>query len=259
MGRSYSDKDLKILWGAHAMCSHPRCRVWLIVPATDADPQAVIGKICHIVAHSNDGPRADPSFPEDRREDPENLILLCGTHHDMVDVQDNSHTIAELHQWKRDHEAWVRTTLSDAVLALTFAELEQMAAGLASSPPSADQSLAPPTPPLRKMQHNLLTSQVAQYYQIGQLRFADIETYLANTQDWDDSFADRLIGGFQTHYDLLWDRGLRGDDLYLSLADWASGGPLATFPRTAAGVSILSFLFHTCDIFERALDLDPAV
>jgi hypothetical protein len=231
----------------------------LVLPATTKDPERVIGKICHIVASSDDGPRGDPMFPQDRRDEPDNLILLCGVHHDMIDVHPNTHTVADVRRWKQEHEDWVQSTLSDAVIALTFDELEHVAASLTSNAPTTAESLVPPTPPAPKMRHNNLTAQIASYYQIGQLRFADIETYIANTHDWDDTFSDRLVAGFRLHYDTLWERGLRGDALYVELAEWASGGRLADFPRTAAGIAVLSYLFHTCDVFEREPEDDLAV
>jgi hypothetical protein len=256
MGRSYGDKDLKILWGAHAMCAFPGCRAWLIVPATADDPAQVIGKICHIVAHSDDGPRGDRDFPQEDREKPDNLILLCGTHHDMVDVQ--PFTSDDLRRWKREHEDWVAATLSDAVVAITFNELEAVAANLITHPPAGSADLTLPTPPARKMRHNALTAAVAQYYTVGQLRFVDIERFIADASGWDSDFGDRLRAGFRAQYDLFWDRGQRGDDLYVSLPDWASGGAMAGFPRQAAGVAILSYLFHVCDVFEPAPGDDSA-
>jgi hypothetical protein len=224
VGRSYTDKDLKIMWGVHA---------------TPDSPQAVIGKICHIVAHSDIGPRGDPGYPPEKREDPENLILMCGTHHDVIDVQPNDYTTADLRRWKRERDEWFETRLSDAVVALTFAELDQVTTGLISTPPGAEGSLNPPTPPQRKMRHNGLSPQIAQFYQVGQLRFGDIEAYIAQAHDWNSEFGERLTAGFREQYATLWDRGLRGDDLYVGLAD---------------GVAIVSYLFHTCDVFEREPD-----
>jgi hypothetical protein len=49
------------------------------------EAKGVIGKIAHIVADSDDGPRADRQMSEDARRREPNLILLCGTHHDIVD------------------------------------------------------------------------------------------------------------------------------------------------------------------------------
>jgi hypothetical protein len=100
------------------------------------------------------------------------------------------------------------------------------------------------------MRHNDLTVAVAHYYTVGQLRFLDIEAFIATATGWDLDFGERLKAGFRAQYDALWQRGARGDDLYIALASWATGGSLASFPRQAAGVAILSYLFHVCDVFE---------
>jgi hypothetical protein len=250
MGRNYSAADLKILWGANTICSHPECHKKLVASATEEDEARSIGKICHIIASSDDGPRADPNFPPERRDDPDNLILLCGTHHDEVDVQPNTYSAAELREWKESHERWVDDTLSDAVVAVTFAELEEVAKNLIATPPTAIDDLSPPTPPLRKMQHNGLTAAVASHFQIGQLRFHDVESFINDQTGWDVEFGERLKAGFVGQYNALWDRGLRGDDLYISLAEWSAGGARAPLERQAAGAAILSYLFHICDVFE---------
>jgi len=90
--------------------------------------------------------------------------------------------------------------------------------------------------------------EMERFSSVGLLAGVD-EVFFAH--EWNDEFAERLVAGFRAQYDELWHRGLRGDDLYIALADWASGGPLAPFPRKAAGVAIISYLFHTCDVFER--------
>ena len=74
----------------------------------NADPERVIGKISHIVAHSDHGPRADLTVPASERDQPDNLILLCGTHHDMVMFKPNTYTSDDLRMWKADHHTWFR-------------------------------------------------------------------------------------------------------------------------------------------------------
>jgi hypothetical protein len=258
MGRSYTEADLKVLWGAHAICAFPDCKRNLVVKATEHDDAKTIGKICHIIAQNDEGPRGDTNFPAADRDKPENLILLCGTHHDVIDVQPNTYTADEIRRWKADHESWIETTLSDAVVALTFKELEQVTASLLATPPDGSGDLTPPTPPARKMQHNSLTQSIATYYQMGQLRFHDIEAFINDATGWDVAFGDRLKAGFVAQYDAFWDRGLRGDDLYIALAQWAAGGSQAAFDRQAAGVAILSYLFHVCDVFEPEPQDDSA-
>jgi hypothetical protein len=56
--------------------------------ATPADPDAAIGKVAHIVGHSEEnGPRSDQPVPGGDRNGVANLILLCAMHHDIVDRQ----------------------------------------------------------------------------------------------------------------------------------------------------------------------------
>lgn len=62
-----------------------------------------IGKIAHIVAHSDSGPRADSSYPKEKRDTYENWILLCGIHHDLVDALDSDYTVTDLREMKRKH------------------------------------------------------------------------------------------------------------------------------------------------------------
>ncbi len=127
MPRNYLESDLKILWGqAGGRCAFPGCRRELIEDQTTMDPKRVIGKIAHIVADSDVGPRADPEMTDHDRRRESNLILLCGTHHDIVDVQPNTYTIDDLRSWKAEHLAWVRSRLATAVAALNFAELQRL-------------------------------------------------------------------------------------------------------------------------------------
>jgi hypothetical protein len=106
--RKITDQQLKILWGIGAVCAFRGCGQWLVQEASANDPAAVVGQMAHIVAHSDQGPRADPSYPPERRNLAENLILLCPTHHVLVDAQDSTYTVEELRGWKAAEERLVR-------------------------------------------------------------------------------------------------------------------------------------------------------
>ena len=107
--RHVSDRDKALLWGrAAARCCHPDCKVFLIEPATAEDDDAMFGQAAHIVAHSDKGPRADPEYLAEQLDFYDNLILLCGNHHTIVDKQPNTYTSDDLRGWKSEHEAWVR-------------------------------------------------------------------------------------------------------------------------------------------------------
>ncbi len=107
--RNVSAKDKMLLWGrAAARCNHPSCKRFLVEPATSEDADAMFGQAAHIIAHGSTGPRADPSYPKEKLDTYENLILLCGNCHAIVDKQPNTYTPSELRAWKQEHESWVQ-------------------------------------------------------------------------------------------------------------------------------------------------------
>lgn len=108
-----TDKTRKILWGRSgnrcAMCRHE-----LVVDATPADDESVVGDECHIISAKGQGPRYDPKFAPEELDAPENLILLCRTHHKMVDDQFETYTAEVLRALKANHEKWVSSALTEA-------------------------------------------------------------------------------------------------------------------------------------------------
>jgi len=106
-----TDKTRKILWGR----SGNRCAICkreLIVTATVGN-QSVVADECHIVSSRSNGPRNDPSYPPEKLDTYENLILLCRVHHKMIDDQCESYTVNILRQMKANHEVWVSRNLAD--------------------------------------------------------------------------------------------------------------------------------------------------
>lgn len=104
--RSYTPKTIKALFGRSGnQCSHPDCTHPVIVPGSEQSDDAVLAQICHIYAASDNGPRGKPGLTDEERNSPDNLILLCGFHHLMVDTQYQDYSAELLKQWKWDHEA----------------------------------------------------------------------------------------------------------------------------------------------------------
>lgn len=107
-----SDKTRKILWGRSgnrcAICKHE-----LIIDATLTDDESVIGDECHIISRQFQGPSHDSSFPKEKLDAYENLILLCRVHHKMIDDQDETYTADIIQQMKSNPETWVSQKLSD--------------------------------------------------------------------------------------------------------------------------------------------------
>lgn len=71
--------------------------------------------MAHIVGDKVGGPRGDHELPDRERDRYENLILLCNTHHQLVDSQPETYTIERLRGLKQDHERWVEERLGQGV------------------------------------------------------------------------------------------------------------------------------------------------
>ena len=115
-----SDADRKLLWGrAGDRCAFPDCRQKLtLVPAEEgaasgSTKPVVVGEEAHIVAEEDNGPRGNSAMPIPERNAYPNRVLLCATHHRLIDKDHGVHfSVAQLQQLKADHEAWVDRTLS---------------------------------------------------------------------------------------------------------------------------------------------------
>lgn len=86
-------------------CAFPGCPTRLIEPGGMSGKAVSIGEAAHIVASSRQGPRGDvPLSDEERDKRASNRVLLCPTHHTVVDEQPVVYTVAVLRQMKEDHE-----------------------------------------------------------------------------------------------------------------------------------------------------------
>ena len=99
---SFSILTIKQLFGLSTNhCAFPGCEEVLIDPKW----HGVKGEICHICAASPNGPRYDPNMSDDQRYAFENLILLCPTHHVVIDrLEPHVYTTAVLRDMKARFE-----------------------------------------------------------------------------------------------------------------------------------------------------------
>jgi hypothetical protein len=100
----------KILWSrAHDQCSFPGCTQALTHDAINAASgqiqPSVVGEEAHIRSRQPGGPRHDPDFPKTKLDDYENLLLLCPTHHELVDAHNgDDYTTDDLLAMRQQHE-----------------------------------------------------------------------------------------------------------------------------------------------------------
>jgi hypothetical protein len=76
-----SERTIKRLFALSGnRCAFPRCQTALIQGDT------VVGQVCHIKAANPGGSRYDAQQTNAERHSFENLILMCGTHHTVIDA-----------------------------------------------------------------------------------------------------------------------------------------------------------------------------
>lgn len=83
------------------------CKIKLIVEGAPKGSPTVVGQECHIRSEKPGGPRHDPRFPLELVDSYSNLLLLCPTHHRIVDDQPDKYPVDVLIRTRINHEEWV--------------------------------------------------------------------------------------------------------------------------------------------------------
>ena len=84
------------------ICAFPGCAVPVI--AEEGDESKPLAEVAHMIAYADNGPRADSILPIDGRNRASNLILLCPTHHSLVDKFEYQYNVYVLREMKLQHE-----------------------------------------------------------------------------------------------------------------------------------------------------------
>lgn len=248
--RKYPQADIKILYAkAAGRCSFPECRKVVVLEKTLGDKTKQVGKIAHIVAHSSKGPRADSTYPKDKLDTYENWLLLCPTCHDIVDAQVSKYSVSFLRQIKNEHESWIAEQLDQGMSEVSFAELEIAAKALESGKHSSTDDYQV-IPPEEKIVKNGLSDSVRSDIAMGLSKSHEVERFLSDMAiNVDEEFPERLKSGFRTKYFEL-KMTYTGEELFYSMLEFAQAGQ-KSFRQQAASLSILSHLFHLCEVFEK--------
>jgi hypothetical protein len=64
----------------------------------------VVGKVCHIKGARPGSARYDARQSAAERHGFDNLILMCGGHHDVIDADEEAYTVDRLLKMKADHQ-----------------------------------------------------------------------------------------------------------------------------------------------------------
>jgi len=90
------------------VCAFPECKQ----PIVDQSSNVIIGELCHIKAKSSGGPRYDPQQTEEERQKFDNLLLMCATHHKIIDERTDEFPVGRLIEIKKQHETKYRRASS---------------------------------------------------------------------------------------------------------------------------------------------------
>lgn len=104
-----SERTSKIVWGqCAARCC--MCKKDLLFENSGV-VSSLIGEVAHIVGETNSAARGASSLSLRKRNEAENLLLLCREQHKIVDDDPATFPVDSLHQIKADHLAWIATSL----------------------------------------------------------------------------------------------------------------------------------------------------
>lgn len=109
-----SDKSIKLLWSnAAGRCSFSSCGEKLTVAEAAGYAPYTLGEMAHIKGNKPGSNRYDENQTDKERDSYENLILLCPTHHTLIDKAENEehYRIEMLHEMKVEHETAVANRL----------------------------------------------------------------------------------------------------------------------------------------------------
>lgn len=247
MTRSYSSLTIKTLYGkAGGRCSMVACRINLILETLPNNEDCQIGQIAHIVGYGKKGPRSNATYPSDKINSYENLILLCPTCHAIVDNNSSNYSTEDLYEIKTNHESWIIQQLDQAIV--TFAEIEVAAKAIASGQ-YASYSDFHIIPPEEKIKKNALTQKTRKLIFIGLSQSTEVKNFLVQASQLDPNFPEKLKHGFRTKYLELKQKS-SGDLLFTKMFEFAKQGQFE-FSRMAASLALLTHLFHLCEVFEK--------
>jgi hypothetical protein len=92
--------DIKLLFARSGnRCAFPKCR------APMAFNNTLTGEVCHIKGARSGSARYDPGQTDVERHACANLLLMCPTHHTVIDDDEESFTVERLWKIKDTHEA----------------------------------------------------------------------------------------------------------------------------------------------------------
>lgn len=146
--RTISTKIIKSLYSHSGnLCAFPECYQKLLMDDIN------VSNICHINGLNSDSARYDKNLSVDYLNSEENLILLCPTHHKIIDADEEHYTTEVLRKMKAQHESLIATVLSKVTSLM-------------------------PNPANTSFDYNAVQKQLCEFYEVDDVSIAEIKNVL---------------------------------------------------------------------------------
>lgn len=99
------ETKLRLFSDSAGHCNRPNCHRYLFSENNSVDYN--IGEMAHIIAASNNGPRADEAIIEGGKAMYDNLILLCPSCHTEIDKAPDIFPKELILEWKNNHKTTI--------------------------------------------------------------------------------------------------------------------------------------------------------
>ncbi len=100
-----SSSLIKVLYAKSGnMCAFPKCNCTLTSDKNQSE-------MAHIISAKPTGPRHDPNFNNGNYDVEQNIILLCPTHHTMIDKDETTYSVDVLKTMKTEHENRIHNSI----------------------------------------------------------------------------------------------------------------------------------------------------
>ena len=189
---------------------------------------------------------------DEQRSAADNLIFLCGTHHDAIDYQLEFHTVQYLKKAKHAHESSCDRAVHHALGQIGFPELE-IVCTIVSDMDEVSGPVDLPLPIDEKIQLNQLSSTTADLIRDGLAQSGRVAEFVEFQGRVSNGFGTRLSSHFKALYFGALSLGLMPDLVFDDIVARAqeNSGPTDAPKRRAAALSVVAFFFERCEIFEH--------
>jgi len=115
----------------------------------------------------------------------------------------------------------------------------------AEPPPLGDLEIPNP----EKLEYNALADENQDLLRVGRSKHRSVEQYLEGVTNI--QAGESIAEAFRKKYADSKESGLNPDDVFHEMWNFAGGNHFTSPPQIAAVTAILSYFFHSCDIFEN--------